>query len=612
MKNKIILSVILAWLMANFIAAQHISTFNSLPPGERDTDFHIPSTHVFQYIIEHGDDLTEGGTFPDVTDFTGYVSVSNSSKYGYLSINSESSPGGVTILDIELDGQKGEWVINNSQAVDFSSVVGTISNCSGTVTPWNTIITCEETTSIELNKKDPSHSLDSNGDSYNDFGWAIEIDPASKRVIDQDGGLDGSDKLWALGNFKHENAVVHKNKKTIYQGADDTKGEGFLFKFVADEEENLSSGNLYVYKGDKQGSGSWIQINNNTVAEQNSTLEQCAIVGATNFGGIEDVEINPKDGLIYFAVKNEDLGEGIVRGVVYRFKDTNPINGAGVENMEIYAGGEVSYNGIPWGNGTDNLVFDNRGNLWVAQDEGGTDIRNYVWVIENGHTQLNPKVKIFALTPMGSEPTGLTFSPDFKYLFMSIQHPNSSNNISNQADAFGNPKAFDKDVPIVIALKENLNNDLLVDNNDIMITQYYHEGNSNSKWIEVKNKSSLTIPAGSYFLTRYNDVNSDYPLISEPIPEMFAGDVILFKNADASLPNSGHLGQALQIETSVCDFDGDDLILISTTPGSICYENRKDRLGENPVRNWGTNRVLIRGGNLENPSKNFNRVHGSY
>ena len=111
MKNKIIPSVILIWLLGSTVFAQHISEFKSLGSDVRNTDLHLPSTHTFQYIIEHGDNLTDGGTLPDATDFTGYVSIGNSSNYGYLSINSEDSPGGVTILDIELDDQKGEWVI---------------------------------------------------------------------------------------------------------------------------------------------------------------------------------------------------------------------------------------------------------------------------------------------------------------------------------------------------------------------------------------------------------------------------------------------------------------------------------------------------------------------
>jgi hypothetical protein len=612
MKIKIILIVLLLWL-GNIIWAQHISEFNELTATGQDTNFHIPSTHTFQYIIQDGDDLTEGGILPDVTDFTGYVPRESSSKYGYLSINSEAVPGGVTILDIELNEISGEWIINNSEAIEFKfglPLANTAANCSGTVTPWNTIITCEEVTNKDIKDKYPvipNSTLKVDGDinGYDGYGWAIEIDPKTKEVIDQPGGRNGSDKLWAMGNFKHENAVVHENKKTVYQGADDTKGEGFLFKFVADTEENLSSGDLYVYKGSKPGNGDWIKLNNSTQAEQNSTLAQCNAIGATNFGGIEDVEINPIDGLIYFAVKREDIGGGIKKGVVYRFRDSNPLDGTGVENLEIYVGGDISYDGVAWGDGTDNLVFDDQGNLWVAQDESGGSGRNYIWVVENGHTQQNHKVKIFARTPLGSEPTGLTFSPDYKYLFMSIQHPDASNDATSQTDALGKAVKFDKDVAIVIARNEYLGQDLTSINDDILISQYYHDEASNSKWVEVKNRSNSTISAGSYFLARYDNVNSVDPLDFESIPEMGPGDVLLFKNTGASLPTAGNLGSALQIVTTVCDFESDDLILISSTPGEICYDNRRDILGDDPIQNWGSNRSLIRGRGLEDPEKTF-------
>lgn len=473
MKNDVLLTIFFVNIFCGFLSAQHISDFNSLEPAIQNTDLFLPSTHSFQYIIETGDPLTEGGTMPDILDFTGYVPINNSSKLGYLSINSEDNPGGVSILDIELNEENGEWIVNRSEAVDFSSFAliypGTIANCSGTVTPWNTIISCEEVTSYDTEDYCETnagsiecllYSKDSNNDGYYDHGWSIEIDPVTKTVINQDGGRDGPDKLWAMGNFKHENAAIHDNLRTVYQGADDTVGEGYLFKFIADNQENLSSGDLFVYKGDKQGNGNWIQVNNNTITEQNTTLDQCATLGATSFGGIEDVEINPIDGFIYFAVKREDIGGGIERGVVYKFDDSNPLDGTANIAMEIYVGGDISYDGVPWGNGTDNLVFDNLGNLWVAQDESGSDPRNYIWLVENGHTQNNPRVKIFARTPKGSEPTGLTFSPDYRYLFMSVQHPDENNNVTSQPDGFGNPRSFDKDVSIMIARKEFINQDL--------------------------------------------------------------------------------------------------------------------------------------------------------
>jgi hypothetical protein len=106
----------------------------------------------------------------------------------------------------------------------------------------------------------------------------------------------------------------------------------------------------------------------------------------------------------------------------------------------------------PWGAGNDNLAFDNLGNLWVLQDGGN----NYIWVVMNNHTQANPNVKLFGIAPAGSEPTGITFTPDYKYLFMSIQHPNAANNVTQQTDAAGNQIGFGKDIAMVISLSDNL------------------------------------------------------------------------------------------------------------------------------------------------------------
>jgi len=414
-------------------SAQGIGGFISVEPLPQSSNFIIPSTHIYQKIIEEGDTLTEGGYLPKNNDFTGYVPINGNSRNGYLSINSESTPGGVSILDIQFNQTTKLWETTRSQSVNFDSVGGTARNCSGTITPWNTVISCEESISI----------LDTNNDNRNDLGWCIEINPVSKTVID---------KRWALGNFKHENIVVHDNERTVYEGAD--SDPGYLYKFVAENSQDLSKGSLYVYRGSKNGAGNWILINNTTPSDQNITLTQSANVGATVFRGIEDVEIGP-DSLIYFAVKGENS--------VYRFKDSDPISGTTVTQMETYVG-NASYiieheNGatlVDWGTGNDNLAFDGDSNLWVLQDGGN----NHIWLVENNHTQSSPKVKIFGLTPKGAEPTGITFTPDYKFLFMSIQHPSSSNSAS-QIDAAGNIIDFNTNISLVIARKENLGDSAL-------------------------------------------------------------------------------------------------------------------------------------------------------
>ena len=414
---------------------QNIADFVSVTPNSQTDEFVFPASHRMQKMIESGDPLTAGGSMPGNNDFTGYVPIAGSSVNGYLSINSEAAPGGNTILDIQFDGGSNLWTVIASQAVDFSSVQGTAANCSGTVTPWNTVVSCEEV--ITTN--------DSNGDGYWDIGWNVEIDPATKTVLG---------KRFAMGNFKHENIVVHPNQRTVYQGAD--SNPGYLYKFVADVAQDLTAGSLYVYSGSKNGSGNWILLNNSTPAECNTTLSQSSSAGATVFNGVEDVEIGP-EGQVYFAVKGENR--------VYRFQDSDPITGT-TATMETYVGNmsyDITHPGgttsVPWGSGNDNLAFDGQGNLWVNQD-GGND---YIWVVNNGHTQASPQVRIFGIAPSGSESTGITFTPDFKYMFLSIQHPSGSNN-ANQLDAAGNTLDFDRSTSLVMALEENLGETLNTEN----------------------------------------------------------------------------------------------------------------------------------------------------
>jgi secreted PhoX family phosphatase len=429
--NKLIALFSLLFLATIGYSQQTIGTFTSIEPLPEGTDFIIPSSHVFQKIIEAGDSLYDGTVLMEKNDFTGYVPISESSENGYLSINSELVPGGASVLDINFNTISKLWETTYGKQIDFTPVVSTTKNCSGAVTPWGTIISCEEI----------HNSEDLNNNGYHDLGWGVEIDPVNKVVIN---------KLWALGKMKHENMTIHTNQKTVYEGAD--ANPGYLLKFVADTAQNLNSGSLYVYKGEKNGTGNWLLINNSAPAECNTTNQQCAALNATGFNGIEDVEVGP-DGWVYFAVKGEDQ--------VYRFIDVDPLNGTLVSTMETFVGNmdyTINYNGgsktIPWGYGNDNLAFDGGSNLWVLQDGGN----NHIWVVGKNHTQQNPNVRIFANVPIASEPTGITFSPDYRFLFMSIQSPDLANNETYQLDAAGNYIGFDKSITLVIAREENLGN----------------------------------------------------------------------------------------------------------------------------------------------------------
>jgi secreted PhoX family phosphatase len=440
-----------AILFTAVISAQTIGAFTTITPTIQSQNLVLPATHKFQRIIKSGDALTLGGTLGNNTDFTGYVPVSGSSRNGYLSISNETTPAGCAILGISFNYTSHTWNINSSGNVSFpfSDIGETSRFCSGTVTPNNTIIVCEEDVS----------GIDNNGDGYTDRGWLIEIDPATRTVINQD-AAGGVDKLWAIGRSNHENAIIRSDNMVLYTGADDGS-LGYLYKFIPATPGNFSIGTLYVLQTTTSlGNGTWRLVANTTQPDRNNIRTASTTAGAYNFNGIEDVEIGP-DGKIYFAAKNE--------GKIYRFTDNGTFGtGSDISGLEVFAG-NTNYPTItnydidgpgslplePWGRGNDNLAFDGEGNLWVCQDAIVASDRNHIWVIGPTHTQALPQVRVFATTPVRCEPTGITFTPDYKFMFISFMGPSGSNTTS-QLDAAGVNVVFNTHTTVVIARSENL------------------------------------------------------------------------------------------------------------------------------------------------------------
>ncbi|WP_121667971.1 alkaline phosphatase PhoX [Mesonia aquimarina] len=419
----------------------HIGCFTSIVPTAQTDHLIIPQEHRFQLLFKQGEQYTDGsGTVPGNHDFTAYVPTAGSSELGHLSVNHENTPGGVSIVDLHLDTSQNLWSIDNSQPVDLynQALVTTTRNCSGGITPWGTVVTAEEST----------NGGDNNNDGYEDVGWLVEIDPETAQVMDYG---NGQEKLWAMGRMNHENVVISNDGTTAYYGEDG--GTDCVYKYVMDTPGDLSAGTVYVLKLDLPLSGDdptsttaeWIEVPNDTKAERNNIRNTAAALGGTNFNGVEDCEISPVDGKIYFTAKG--------KGRTYRFTDA----GTNVTDFETFVGG-MSYTiqstqgnyTESWGGGNDNLTFDDKGNLWVLQDGGN----NYIWVVRPDHTQNNPHVELFASMPAGSEPTGLTFTPDFKYGFFSVQHPSGNN--AAQLDATFNNVTLDQSATVVFSLEENL------------------------------------------------------------------------------------------------------------------------------------------------------------
>ena len=189
----------------------------------------------------------------NMPDFNGFIPTGPGK--GYLFTNWELYPGGMSRMGIEKDAQ-GNWGVLDAMMVDFASVNGTGANCFGSVSPWNTPLTSEEwvvsttvdsTTNPSWNS--PAQIADSallagmwalsdNASNPYDYGYIVEItDPENTPT---------PVKHFTIGRYEHENSVVMPDRKTVYSSQDDTGG--VLFKFVADNVDDLSAGTLYGAK----------------------------------------------------------------------------------------------------------------------------------------------------------------------------------------------------------------------------------------------------------------------------------------------------------------------------------------------------------------------------
>jgi len=165
--------------------------------------------------------------------------------------------------------------------VDFSGVNGTWNNCGASLTPWNTMLSSEEYEPLAIpvewirNVEMMSDYLGEQANPY-DYGYLVEVSP------DEGGDSVASlvEKRYAMGRFSHEMGIIMPDEITSYHGDDGTGT--VLFKFVADEAGDLSTGTLYaaaVTQDDDSLSLKWIELgsaDDDEIAEGLAELEFAA------------------------------------------------------------------------------------------------------------------------------------------------------------------------------------------------------------------------------------------------------------------------------------------------------------------------------------------------
>lgn len=365
--------VLLSAFMPSVVEAGS-SCFDS-PANDAGAFLDLPPGYRYSVLLESGQRMADGRSFPFRPDLNVYVPLPG--NRGLLIVSHELAadfrkewgPGALTKHYL-IDGN-----IKESRLL----AEGMRNNCSGSLTPWGTVLTNEEF------PREPY-------ENYPDEGYVWEVDYVTGEKWRRDG----------LGRFSHESSVVAPDG-FVYMTEDFS--EGLLYRFVPKNKGDLSAGRLEVYRRDQKN---WVAVDDVYHARAEG-----AVRGGTPFNRLEGLALSPGGRFLYISETGEkDPKKKDPYGRIYKMslKDFS---------LSVFFEGSGSTMSNP-----DNIVFDQRGSLWTLEDQFSANIKkhggNEVWVIRpNGQPCLFGRFR-----DDSCEATGPEFTPDGKSLFLNIQCDN--------------------------------------------------------------------------------------------------------------------------------------------------------------------------------------------
>ena len=318
----------------------------------------------------------------------------NKDKFFDIKGNKTHCFGGTTTIVYNTKKQKIEK--------QYLSLSGTLVNCSGGSTPWNTWITCEETTIKDgpgLNKM---------------HGYNFEVHPSESVELQK------AEPLKSMGRFRHEGVAFDPKRGYVYQTED--REDGLFYRFIPKIKNKLNMGGslqALVIKNklsvntsnwnkknielDEKYEVTWIKLDD-VDSVNNDLRHRGNKKGAASFVRGEGVWF--KDDVVYFTATTGGKNRS---GQIWKYNQ-NKDNSDGTLELFFESNDKTVLN-MP-----DNIMISPWGDVLLCEDGSGHD--RIVGIRQDKSLYYLAK-NIYN----NAEFAGLTFDPKGKILFVNIYNP---------------------------------------------------------------------------------------------------------------------------------------------------------------------------------------------
>jgi uncharacterized protein len=288
---------------------------------------------------------------------------------------------------------------------DFASLSGTLTNCAGGRTPWDSWITCEETVAGLASGLSRPH------------GYVFDVSAYSNRTV-------APTPIKAMGRFVHEAIAIDPHTGIVYE-TEDRNPECGLYRYIPRRRKQLAAGGRLQMLAIKDQPNydtrtgqqpqeplrvTWVDIDDpdpaNAETDSLAVYKQGSAKGGAIFTRLEGAWYG--NGSVYF---NSTNGGNAGSGQVWQYTPRGR-SGGELELLFESPGADVL-------DSPDNICVTPGGGLILCEDGGGQEFLH-------GLTRRGEIFK-FAMNTVpgftGSEFAGATFSPDGETLFVNIQSP---------------------------------------------------------------------------------------------------------------------------------------------------------------------------------------------